>query len=160
MDKLIEITTAQMAVGKGAVRLRTSSIGSCLVVVLYDYEAKVGGMAHAMLPSRPSHENVADVISMEAPAKYVDEAIDLLIYEIEKSGGKKERLKAKLVGGAKMFKVLGSPGTGIGESNLESARKHLERLGIEIESEEVGGSIGRIAEVNLQNGLVTVTTKM
>lgn len=158
MKGTIHINMAELAVGHNDMRIKTSSIGSCVVIALYDNEAGVGGMAHAMLPTRVGRER--DLSEYEAPAKYADESADRLVAEIEKIGGKKNRLKAKLVGGAKMFKVLGGDQYGIGYQNVEAARSRLEELGIPIESEDVGGSVGRVAEFNIANGVVEVSTKM
>lgn len=166
MAEINTINTGEMAVGHNDMHIKTGSIGSCVVITLYDDEAGVGGMAHAMLPTRrkvspdAALETEKDIIESEAAAKYVDEAIDRLVASIEKKGGKKERLKAKLIGGARMFKVLSGDKHGIGYQNVEAAKAKLEVLEIVIESEDTGGTIGRIAEMNLANGLVEVSTKM
>lgn len=167
MDKLITINTGEMAIDKDDVKIRTSGIGSCVVITLYDSVAKIGGMAHAMLPS---HENInkdlvesarEGIVETElVSAKYVDTAIDRLLMQIEKLGGKKENLRAKITGGARMFRILSGDKFGIGYKNVESAKKKLAEIGIMLESEETGGNVGRIAELDLQNGLVEVTTKM
>lgn len=165
MENVININMGELAIGSNDTRIKTSSIGSCVVVVLYDYEAKVGGMAHAMLPSRESLEGHRGagkenlIVEMEPRAKYVDEAIRCMVSGLERMGGSRMRMKAKLVGGAMMFKILNGK-KGIGSQNADMARKILEEMGIPIDNEETGGTVGRIAEVNLENGLVEVTTKM
>jgi len=166
MFQIININMGEMAVGRNGIHIKTGGIGSCIVVVLYDNVAKVGGMAHAMLPKRkkkPANAAVNGwnlVNTDETAAKYADESVDVLIREIGKIGGRKERLKAKLVGGAKMFKVLSGDDYGIGYQNIEAAKKRLQEVGIPVESEETGGTVGRIAELDLENGLVDVSTKM
>lgn len=159
MREPVRINMAEMAVGHNDMTISTGSIGSCVVIMIYDREAGVGGMAHAMLPSRAGPSDGAGDI-YEAKAKYADESVDRLISEIEKMGGEKRRLSAKLVGGARMFKVLGGDRYGIGYKNVESARKRLQELGIPIESEDVGGSTGKTARFNIANGVVEVLTKM
>ncbi|MEK7453105.1 MAG: chemotaxis protein CheD [Patescibacteria group bacterium] len=166
MHQTINIDMGEMAVGYNGTHIKTGSIGSCIVIVLYDYEAKIGGMAHAMLPSRGErqidliNEARAHINKTEFVARYADESVDRLIKEIEKIGGKRERLKAKLTGGARMFKVLNGDKDGIGYQNFESAKRRLQELGIPIENEETGGTVGRVADLNLENGLVDVSTKM
>lgn len=167
MDRLITINTGEMAVDRAEGKIRTSGIGSCVAITLYDSVSKVGGMAHAMLPSKENpdkdivetaRENISESTSISA--KYVDDAIDGLLLGIEKLGGKKQNLKAKIAGGARMFQVLSGDQFGIGYKNVESAKKKLTDLGIMIESEETGGNVGRMAEIDLDSGLVEVTTKM
>ena len=155
---------AEMAVGKDHAHIRTSSLGSCVAIVLYDSIAQVGGMAHAMLPSRK--DKPADVIEVARynisengfVAKFADEAVERLVAEIEKIGGKKEHLKAKLIGGAKMFRILSGDNFGIGFRNAEAARARLKALGIPVEAEDIGGVVGRTADLNIGNGLVEIVT--
>lgn len=143
----------ELAVGDKNTRIKTGGIGSCVAITLYDDQNHVGGMAHAMLPKGTSS-------SIETKAKYVGDSIDNLITEIEKIGGKKENLKAKIVGGSKMFKLLSGDNFGIGYQNTQEAKEHLKALGIFLESEDVGGTIGRSAELNLENGLLQVYSSM
>lgn len=155
MKKRIEIKTAELAAGNNEDIIMTGSIGSCLAVVLYDKINKVGGMAHVFLPKKI---NVKQKTPKDSPAKYVDEGIESLLQETIKAGAKQENLVAKLIGGSKMFKVLSE--NGIGEKNILSAHKTLAKLKIPIMHEDTGGTIGRIAEFNINTGIVTVTTKM
>ncbi len=155
---------AEMAVGKEHMHIRTSSLGSCVAIVLYDAITQVGGMAHAMLPSRK--DKPADVIEVARAnisedgfvAKFADEAVDRLVVEIEKIGGKKEHLKAKLIGGAKMFRILSGDNFGIGFRNAEAAKARLKVLNIPIEAEDIDGVVGRAADLNIGNGLVEIVT--
>lgn len=155
---------AEMAVGTKNTIIKTMSLGSCVAIVIHDHENQVGGMAHAMLPSRKGAPNDvveearASIRSNEAVAKYADEGVIRLFEELKKMGAKQESLKAKLVGGSKMFRFLSGDDHGIGFRNAEAARKQLLLLGIPVESEDVGGSVGRSAEFNIENGLVEITT--
>jgi chemotaxis protein CheD len=44
----------------------------------------------------------------------------------------------------------------IGNRNIDSARKTLEKLGIRLKSEEVGGKIGRTVRLYVANGRMTL----
>ena len=134
--------------------IETGGIGSCVVITLYDAEAKIGGMAHAMLPT----DKATATHTEKPPAKYVDEAIDALVAETVRQGAKQGRLKAKIVGGARMFHLLSGENAGIGFQNAEIAKKHLIERGIQIENEDVGGTVGRNACLQLSNGLLSVNT--
>ncbi|MFH2063217.1 MAG: chemotaxis protein CheD [bacterium] len=167
MGKKVSIRMGEMFVGRaGEVdSIETGGIGSCVAIIVYDEEAKVGGMAHAMLSTDKSDQNVVEsarssVQDEGSVAKYVDRSIDALVREISSQGGSKGRLKAKIVGGARMFRLLSGDNFGIGFQNAEMAKKHLKELGIMLESEDVGGTVGRNATLNLDNGLVAVNTMM
>jgi len=163
MGKIININIAEYAVGKNNLVIETSGIGSCLVICLYDADEKIGGMAHAMLPSRRKKNSVfnqGNTMIGKNNYKFVDEAIEGLIVEIRKIGGKKEKLKAKIIGGAEMFNIFKKKLTSIGKENERTAREKLEELGIPIDSEDVGGSVGRSVRFNLENGVVSIIVNM
>jgi len=161
MEKIINISTGEMAVGSDNSIIRTVGIGSCIVIAFYDEENRVGAMSHSLLPTRKKTKNPKIFPDKtKKSAKYVDEVIELMIDEIVAMGGKKENLKAKLVGGAKMFKILSGDKHGIGYRNIEAANQKLAVLGVPIESEATGGTVGRMAELNLGNGVLNIETKM
>ncbi len=167
MGKKILVNMGELAVGHEGDTIETGGIGSCVVITLYDAEAKVGAMAHAMLPTAKNGigKDMTEPVRISIDsdkifAKYVDDSIDTMVAEIENSGGKKERLKAKIVGGARMFKILSGDKFGIGFQNSEMAKKHLGEIGIHLESEDVGGTVGRSAKLQVDNGLLSVSTVM
>lgn len=162
--EIITINMAEMAVGSGKTLIRSASLGSCVAIVIHDHKNQVGGMAHAMLPARKTNpkdvieEARSNIKSNEAVAKYAGESAARLATEVEKIGGKRDNFRAKLIGGAKMFRFLSGDDFGIGFRNAEAARKQLLLLNIPIESEDVGGAVGRSVEFNIETGLVEITT--
>ena len=154
MQTQIQINTGEMAVDKSGAIIKTGGIGSCVAVCMYDDTAKVGGMAHAMLPteSKTSNPNMSP--------KYVDEAVELLLKKIESMGGNRANIKAKITGGAKMFKLLGGDNFGMGYKNIEQAKETLNTNSIPIESEDVGGTVGRIAQFDTSTGTVEIISRM
>ena len=117
--------------------LITYALGSCIGICLYDPGVKLAALIHIMLP-----------INMEAgrknTMKYADTGIKETIRQLEARGARKNRLVAKIAGGAKMFEVSGSTGLGnIGQRNIESVHLNLRREGIHILSENVGGTVAR-----------------
>src|SRR5690625_6445482 len=78
--------------------IRTSGLGSCVGIVIYDLNKQIAGMAHIMLPdSKLSQQTNFN------PYKYADTAIDILIKRLINKGASKFSLKAKIAGGAQMF---------------------------------------------------------
>lgn len=131
--------------------LITYGLGSCIAVTLYDPQSRIGGMAHTLLPQlRPGMDG-------SRPAKFVDAAIELMLAELIRQGSKAPELQAKLIGGATMFdsSLLGDK-EGIGLRNARAARQTLERCGIRLVGEDVGGGFGRTVEFHLASGEVSV----
>lgn len=163
MSKKIEIRIAELFSGNEDYVITTSGVGSCVVIVLYDRLSRVGGMAHSILP----HSRIGDDVTSSHRdddgrlfAKYVDQAIGMLVEEIKNKGGNPEHLVAKLVGGAHMFVLLEGDKHGIGWENTIAAREELARRGIPIETEVVGGTVGRNVRFDCSTGIVEITTKV
>jgi chemotaxis protein CheD len=155
MSEIIEIKTAELYVGHNDQVIKTGSVGSCVVVALYDKEKKIGGLAHAMLPHRKNN-----IIENKYLARYVDEAIINLLEDLKLAGSNKKNLVAKLVGGASMFRKLTEEKNSIGTQNIKIARYTLERLNIPIEAEDTGGSSGKMVIFDLRTGIVDVSTAL
>ena len=156
---VLNVKTAEYAVSHNDDIIKTGSVGSCIVITLYDKEKRIGGLAHAMLPEHNKKTTIGDD-KKDNNAKYVTDAIDLLLEGVIKAGGQQNTLEAKLVGGASMFRRLAHEKHSIGHKNTVAARNYLERLGINIQGEDTGGSSGKIAELNLTNGVLEVNTKL
>ncbi|MBL4693804.1 chemotaxis protein CheD [Candidatus Gracilibacteria bacterium] len=159
MGNIITVRTAELAVSHNDDSVRTGSIGSCIVIVLYDAVSKIGGLAHSMLPYRDEHHK-AGPNEADQPAKFADEGVDNLILEIQRQGGIKENLSAKLIGGASMFSKIAGGTQSIGNRNVEAARKRLTELAIPIDKEDTGGTAGKSVVINLASGVVQVSSVM
>ncbi|MBU0982165.1 chemotaxis protein CheD [Patescibacteria group bacterium] len=155
---IIEVKMTEMSISHNDAIIRSSGIGSCVVVTMYDPVNRVGGLFHAILPQRVDYLTAKD--EEEPNAKYADEAIVTMLKELQKLGANKADIRAKIIGGAEMFKNFATGAASIGSQNVESAKKKLAELQINLESEDTGGTIGRSVEFTLVNGLVTVNTKM
>lgn len=121
-------------------------LGSCVGIAIYDRHSRVGGMAHVILPE--SGDGKGD------RGKFADTAVDWLLEEVIKLGGLRERLTAKIAGGAKMFGSGNN--THIGERNVEAVRLRLRKHGVPLVGEDVGGEKGRKMALDTSNGNVDV----
>ena len=74
-------------------------LGSCISVALYDLSVPVGGMNHFLLPFP---KNTDDHLYSNS-AKYGINAMEVLINDILKKGGRKKNLHAKVFGGSTVF---------------------------------------------------------
>ena len=163
MSKQVDIHIAELFAGDEDFVITTSGVGSCVVIVLYDRLMRIGGMAHAILPRTRLEDTTTQFLRDDDGkvfAKYVDQAVETLLDEVKALGANPEHLVAKLVGGAHMFVLLEGDKHGIGYENTMSARETLKRLGVPIETEVVGGTVGRNVRFDISTGIVEITTKV
>jgi chemotaxis protein CheD len=110
----------------------TTTLGSCVAACLRDPIAGVGGMNHFLLPEGD------DVRGPEA-AKYGAYAMELLVNGLLREGAKRERLQAKLFGGARLSDRL----VDVGGKNVAFAESFLRREGITLARGSVRGANAR-----------------
>jgi chemotaxis protein CheD len=91
-------------------------------------------------------------------AKFVDSVIPLLLERMLQWGARRDRIVAKIFGGARMFDGFdGCRGIlQIGDENIVAAREVLKELGIPVVAESVGGRTGRTIVLNVSDGSVLV----
>ncbi|MCB1333359.1 MAG: chemotaxis protein CheD [Roseivivax sp.] len=106
-------------------------LGSCIAACLHDPVAQIGGMNHFLLPNRDGADS-GDI-------RYGAHAMELLINGLLKQGAHRDRMQAKLFGGASMAANLRD----IGRSNAAFAQEFLRRENLPIVSESVGGQMAR-----------------
>ncbi len=131
--------------------IATIGLGSCVAIILYDGVARVGGMAHVLLPNEAMSRGRSN------PAKFPSTAVPLLLSEMRLLGAKPERVRAKIVGGASMFATLiPAGGINIGERNIAAVRGALSEVKIPIVAEDVGSDHGRSVFLFIDDGRVEV----
>ena len=138
----------QLAICHSPEQLACLGLGSCVAVILYDPVYRTGGIVHVLLPKAP--------IPCDLPEKYADAGTNRLVHEMLVNGAKKERLVAKLVGGAQMFKNLNISISDIGKQNAMQARRSLREHSIKVVAEDLEGDKGRSAFFDSTTGRVTV----
>ena len=106
--------------------LLTTILGSCVALCLRDPVVGVGGMNHFLLPEGAG-------AGADAGRRYGTYAMELLINDLLKAGGRRDRLEAKLFGGGRMFDSLRD----VGRANADFAERFLQDEGIPL----VGGSL-------------------
>jgi chemotaxis protein CheD len=149
-----KVGIADMKIVKTPYRIRTSGLGSCVGLVMYDLDKKIAGLAHVMLPG----SSLSKVPEFN-PAKYADTAVEVLISRLIANGARRYALKAKMAGGAQMFQFAANTEMmRIGPRNVEAIKKELERLNIALISEDVGGNSGRTIEFDPSQGMLLIRT--
>ena len=147
------VRVAQAAVGGADDTLVTLGLGSCVAIVLHDEGARVGGLAHVLLPEPALSRDQGNA------NKFASTAVPALVKEMARLGARPGRLKARLIGGAAMFQGLMVPGSlNMGARNVIASREALERAGIPVVAEEVGGDYGRSVRFHVGAGKTTVSS--
>lgn len=150
--QVVKVGMADLNVIQRSGIIRTTGLGSCVGLTLYDPIAHIVGMAHVMLPSsETAREGQLNVM------KYADTAIPLLLEKIINLGGMRTRLVAKMAGGAQMFAFNSMSDTmRIGPRNVENCKEMLLQLSIPLVAEDTGGNYGRTVEMNCQTGILHI----
>lgn len=118
----------------------TTILGSCVSVCLWDLEAGVGGLNHFLLPDGAA-----------ASSRFASHAVPLLVSQVVELGASRERLRAKLFGGACVLEAFRAS-QALGARNVEAARQLLAAQQIRVVAEDVGGDLGRKLVFEVQTG--------
>jgi chemotaxis protein CheD len=111
-------------------------LGSCIAACLWDPESRIGGMNHFMLPAPANGEGEGEL------SRFGVHAMELLVGEIQKRGGERRRVQAKVFGGGHVLQT--SPGVGsVPEQNIRFIRRFLASERIAITAEDLGGTHAR-----------------
>ncbi len=147
MSQLIKVGMADLNICKDPNVITTLGLGSCIGIALYDPVTRIGGLAHIMLPDSTKIRNNANI------AKFADTGITELVNQMVRAGASKQRMVAKIAGGARMFEVAGTNTIGnIGQKNAEASKQKLRELGIRLIAEDTGLNYGRTVELHCATG--------
>jgi chemotaxis protein CheD len=131
-ERRIHVVQGEQHVDANPNAVLTTILGSCVAACMRDPLAGIGGMNHFLLPHGEGTQSSA---SINAGVH----AMELLVNALLQRGARRERLEAKLFGGARMIAGL----TDIGRRNAEFAETFLQREGISYAGGSLGGSHAR-----------------
>lgn len=147
MGNVVKVGMADLNICKSPDVITTLGLGSCIGLTLYDPVTKIGGLVHYMLPDSKQVRNNENI------AKFADTGIEELLKKVVAAGANRQRLVAKIAGGAKMFETGGPSSIGnIGERNAEAAKQILKQKGIRLIAEDTGLNYGRTVELHCETG--------
>lgn len=146
------VHVAEYKVGVAGEILLTIGLGSCVAVMLHDPVARVGGLAHILLPSPALSRRD------QSPGKFPQTAIPLLLQDMVAHGARAPRISARIAGGASMFTNLQPAGTiQMGERNLVAVRAALTHHSVPLVGSAVGGDFGRTVRLFVDDGRIEVS---
>ena len=146
------VAVGDMKVGREADTIVTHALGSCLGLMVFDPEAKIGGLLHAMLPLSKINPQKAE----SNPFMFVDIGVPALFKSLYEMGGQKSRMIVKAAGCGnplgknEMFKI--------GERNYTVLKKLLWKNNILLETEDIGGTASRTVHFNIATGQTVISS--
>jgi chemotaxis protein CheD len=162
---IIDVAMAEMKTARNGEQLRSSGIGSCIVIALYDPKKKIGALAHPLISAQKKIETTKrkkkDGSTVSTPSmRYIEHAIDSMIGTLEKFGGTRRHFVAKIAGGAHMFQVFDKSEQSIGTRNVNAVKAKLEEQRVAIVGNDTGGNAGRTIVFDTKTGIVSITTQL
>lgn len=151
---VVKVGIADLNIVQAPDTIRTSGLGSCVGIVLYDAAKQIAGLSHIMLPdSTLTKQKELNQL------KYADTAIEILINKLLQQRVTKSSIKAKIAGGAQMFQHHAATDVmRIGPRNVEAVIEQLKLHRIPIIASDVGGNSGRTIEFDPQTSKLRVRT--
>lgn len=147
MSQLIKVSIADLKLCKAPDSVTTLGLGSCVGIAIRDPVTKIGGLAHIMLPDSTAVRNNGN------RPKFADTGIDDLVSLVVGAGASRQRLVAKIAGGAQMFDFSNKPNmVRVGDRNVEAVKAKLKMLNIKIIAEDTGLNFGRTVIFYPENG--------
>lgn len=143
MKKNIDIDTGDVKTGDSTTLLVANAIGSCIAIIAYDPEQKIGGIAHIMLPGRAPHD------TKTPKTRYVYNAFRELISQMEYTGAQKESLCFCIAGGGNVLKRSEDL---ICQNNISSVTECIEKAGFSIKAKSLGGTVRRKLRFDIETG--------
>jgi len=110
-------------------------LGSCISVCICDKKLGIGGMNHFMLPENKNgnRDEWQDMQTGRA-TRYGVDAMEHLVNDILKNGGRKNHFDIKVCGGGRMMENMSD----VGKSNIQFIHDYLKKEGYKVTSEDTG----------------------
>ena len=127
-------------------------LGSCVSACVRDYKHGVGAMNHFLLPLHKGEEWSEKLDAASLATRYGNFAMEHMINDVLKYGGRKNHLEFKVFGGSRVISNMGD----VGKSNIHFVLNYLELEGFRVSAQDVGGINPRKIMYFPQTGKVRV----
>jgi len=133
--KAVKILPGDHYVTRAEDEMLVTVLGSCVSACIRDPAAQVGGLNHFLLPEGGDGEwGVAS-----SNLRYGNFAMERLLNDILKCGGRRSRLEIKLFGGASLLEN----GAAVGARNIHFVEEYLRAEGLPVFGRSLGGHAPR-----------------
>jgi len=138
-DKRHNIFSAKILPGEYYVSMHgeliSTVLGSCISACIRDVKLGIGGMNHFMLPMGDEDEHEGKM-HLTSATRYGNFAMEMLINEILKAGGRRSCLEVKLFGGGRVLASMSK--IDIGNKNICFVHEYLQEEGLAVIAEDTG----------------------
>ncbi len=125
-------------------------LGSCVSACVRDVRHGIGAMNHFLLPLHDDQPWSEQLGPDSLATRYGNYAMEHMINDVLKFGGRKEYLEFKVFGGSRVISELGS----VGENNIRFVLDYLALEGYRVVAQDVGGINPRKIVYHPQTGKV------
>ena len=157
-DKLHDKFAAKILPGEyyvtGEDEVIVTVLGSCVSACIRDKIFGLGGMNHFMLPqsTKSYDEHINNGSSWSEATRYGGYAMEMLINDILKHGGRRENLEVKIFGGGRIISNM----TDVGKRNVEFVEEYIINEQLSLLSEDTGDIYPRKVVYHPNSGKVKV----
>jgi chemotaxis protein CheD len=110
-------------------------LGSCVSACIRDVVSGIGGMNHFMLPvNQGAGGGSWDAAGLGTSTRYGNYAMERLVNDILKHGGRRENLEVKIFGGGQILANM----TDIGNKNISFVHAYINTEGLRLVASDVG----------------------
>lgn len=132
----------------------TTVLGSCVSACIRDPDFAIGGMNHFMLPENGESKLVNTSDFCSNAARYGNYAMEQLINEILKNGGRRNALEIKVFGGGRVLQHMTH--SDVGGRNIDFVIKYIAAEGLKIAAKDLGDIYPRKVVYDPYSGKVQV----
>ncbi len=144
---IIYTSTGEVKTGRRNEILKSSGIGSCIVITAYHPGKKIGVMAHIMLPGiAPRGKDIQRT-------RYAADAIEEVIERMRRFEVSQEDIEVCLVGGGNVLRREEDE-EGVCKNIIESVTGILKEKCIRIKAQSLGGTERRSVSLDVDTGMV------
>lgn len=138
-DKTYDIYAAKILPGEYYVTVNDEAIvtvlGSCVSACIRDTVFGIGGMNHFMLPLNKG-DDPSSFGGAGISARFGNFAMEQMINDILKNGGRRENLEIKVFGGGRVLKNMST--LDIGQKNIDFVLQYIKDESLELIAKDLG----------------------
>lgn len=115
--------------------LITTVLGSCVSACIRDKVFGIGGMNHFMLPMNKG-EDITSFGGAGESTRYGNFAMEQMINDILKNGGRRQNLEIKVFGGGRVLKNMST--LDIGQKNIDFVMQYIRDESLTLTAQDLG----------------------